>query len=241
MASDAARVRDASGGPCGSIWLFDTAAGGAGYAGTATSDVAGLLKEALGALDCANPGCERACPACLVLRDTARFADRLDRQAARTWLTGLVGSLVLPAGARVFDGGENIMARVPLPAELSRALDDDPVAALTLFLPGTAAGWDLEKWWALPIVERLAREVQHEAFARPQHDCPLPELAPRSDPAHEPGLCPPGKRNLVPPGIAKRYAGETIPEKSSDAADRQRFAEIQSYSVPGIAKLPTMA
>jgi DEAD/DEAH box helicase domain-containing protein len=158
VASDAARVRDASGGHCGSIWLFDTAAGGAGYAGTATSDVAGLLKEALGALDCANPGCERACPACLVLRDTARFADRMDRQAARTWLTGLVGSLVLPAGARVFDDGENIMARVPLQTELSRALDDDPAAVLTLFLPGAAASWDLENWWALPMMERLARE-----------------------------------------------------------------------------------
>jgi hypothetical protein len=158
VASDAARVRASDGELCGSIWLFDTAAGGAGYAGAATSDIVGLLKDALGALDCANPGCERACPACLVLRDTARFAERLDRHAARTWLAALVEALVLPAEAKVFDGGENIMARVPLPVELTRALDDDPVAALTLFLPGASAGWDLEKWWALPIVERLARE-----------------------------------------------------------------------------------
>lgn len=65
-----------------SIWLFDTAAGGAGYAAATTVDVAGLLRDARGALECSNSGCERACPACLILRDTVRFAGRLDRKAA---------------------------------------------------------------------------------------------------------------------------------------------------------------
>jgi len=61
----------------------------------------------------------------------------------------------------------------------------------------------------LENVERLAREVHFEPFARTQQERPLHELAPRPDPVHEAGPCPPGKRNLVPPGIAKRYAGES--------------------------------
>lgn len=141
-----------------SIWLFDTAAGGAGYAAATTVDVAGLLRDARGALECSNSGCERACPACLILRDTARFSGRLDRKAAATWLDTITNRLDLPPEARVF--GTEVpqhMAVEPLPAELARAARTVPGAVTTLFLHGPAAGWSLARWWGTVAIERLTR------------------------------------------------------------------------------------
>ncbi len=76
-----------------SLFLFDTASGGAGYAGAAATDLPGLLRGARAVLDCTNPGCERACPACLILRDTARHADALDRKRAAAWLDPFLAPL----------------------------------------------------------------------------------------------------------------------------------------------------
>jgi DEAD/DEAH box helicase domain-containing protein len=158
VACDAGRSIGVDGKPTTSIWLFDTAAGGAGYAGLAASDLAGLLAEARGALDCANPGCTTACPACLVVRDTAAHVGELDRFAAATWLDEFVGHLVLPAQLAVFAGDPaQRMARDALPAELARALAEDPSAALFLLLHGTEQAWDLDTWWALPLLAQQAR------------------------------------------------------------------------------------
>jgi DEAD/DEAH box helicase domain-containing protein len=60
-----------------SLFLFDTAAGGAGYAGAASTSISMLVREARSVLDCSNPDCERACPACLIVRDTARVIPTL--------------------------------------------------------------------------------------------------------------------------------------------------------------------
>ncbi len=144
------------GRPCWSIWLFDTAAGGAGYAGAAGADLTDILHEALDALECTN-GCERACPACLILRDTARMADRLDRHAAADWLRNLRSRLVLPVEAHVFGtGAEQRIAQTPLPVDISRkAAEGD--AELLFILRGQPPAWDIGRWWAVPVIERLSR------------------------------------------------------------------------------------
>ncbi len=151
-----------------SIWLFDTASGGAGYAGTAASDLDGLLRGALVALDCTNPGCTRACPACLVLRDTARFANRLDRRAAKGFLATVLPQLVLPPAAMVF--GSTVrqrMEQAPLVAAIRHELAADTTAALTLFLHGPADGWDAERWWALPLLDQAARDRREVTVLAP--------------------------------------------------------------------------
>jgi hypothetical protein len=157
VAIDTGRTSGLDGRQCWSLWLFDTAAGGAGYAGSAATDVVGLLDDARYALDCLND-CERACPACLVLRDTARVASRLDRKAARMWLDELLTMLILPAEARVFGAAMTQgMARTPLSAEIARALAGDSEGALVFVLHGRSSDWDLDQWWAAPLLARLAR------------------------------------------------------------------------------------
>lgn len=157
VACDAGGTGD---GDACSIWLFDTAAGGAGYAAAATAGIAGLLHEARAALDCRNPGCERACPACLVLRDTARVAGRLDRKRAATWLDTVTSRLDLPPEARVFGAGQTRqhMAADPLPVELAREARGVPGSAITLFLHGPAVGWNLARWWGAAVIEALTRD-----------------------------------------------------------------------------------
>ncbi len=68
--------------PRSSIYLFDAADGGAGYAGQALGLIDELLDEIDGALRCPRD-CDSACHACLLTYDTdARVAD-IDRDAAR--------------------------------------------------------------------------------------------------------------------------------------------------------------
>jgi ATP-dependent helicase YprA (DUF1998 family) len=148
----------ASGGQGWTVFLFDVAAGGAGYAGSAAQDLPGLLRATLAALDCANPGCVRGCPACLVLRDTVRLANHLDRSATHSWLADILPQIVLPVPARVF--GEAVpqhMEQAPLAAALRHALSA-PGAALTLLLHGAPAEWDEADWWGLPLLDHAARE-----------------------------------------------------------------------------------
>jgi hypothetical protein len=168
---EVACLADRSPGPAarsGSIWLFDSASGGAGYAGTASSDIYGLLQGAQAALKCTNPGCTRACPACLVLRDTARLANRLDRGAAMDFLVAIVPQLYLPPSEMVFGPkAKQWMEQAPLPAAIRHELTADPSSDLVLLLHGTEDEWDAERWWALPLLDQAARDGREVVVLAP--------------------------------------------------------------------------
>lgn len=156
VACSVAKVPGA-GGQTWSLLLSDTAAGGAGYAGTTGMDLQGHLQRARSALDCLNPGCERACPACLILRDTAAHAEHLDRYAAAEFLDELLPRIALPPSARVLQAEDERLASAPIPAELLRAVEGTPGSILTMLLHGPASNWELPVWWGAPVIERLAR------------------------------------------------------------------------------------
>lgn len=153
------------GGRGWSIFLFDTVAGGAGYATTAAAEAGELLRQARGFLNCSNAACDSACPSCLVVRDTVHVAHLLDRRAAAAVLDGLLASLVLPAEARVFGTADERMATAPLPLEIDRALAARPRAALWLPLHGEPSEWDIAPWWATGLVERLGRQGRSVTIA----------------------------------------------------------------------------
>ena len=139
-----------------SMFLFDTAAGGAGYAASATVNVPDLVAEACKVLECHNPHCDSACPSCLIVRDTVRDAEMLDRKAGYSALNSLRQILVLPANAKVFTT-EQRMAAQPLVPALDEALSRPGADHLLFHLPGDATNWDLASWWAAPVIERHAR------------------------------------------------------------------------------------
>lgn len=61
------------------IYLFDTAAGGAGYAAEAGAMLSGVLDEALSQLEGCPAGCERSCTRCLRHYGNRYYHEHLDR------------------------------------------------------------------------------------------------------------------------------------------------------------------
>jgi hypothetical protein len=150
---------DDRGGALFSIYLYDVAAGGAGYASTAGSDVVALLRDALKALNCRNAGCVSGCPACLIVRDSATIADKIDRQAAIAFLTPFLEGLVLPASEQVF--GPAVPQRastIPLPRFLEQAMAAGADHELWLFLPSDIRDWNFGAWWPASLIERLGHQ-----------------------------------------------------------------------------------
>jgi DEAD/DEAH box helicase domain-containing protein len=151
-----------------SLLVFDTAAGGAGYATAATRDFPSLVRAARAVLKCGNPSCETACPSCLITRDTTAYADQLNRRAADIFLDQLDRNLNLPSSLRVFgpDVDQWMCAR-PLPTALDEALELPGAGSLILHLSGKPTEWDLGSWWACSIIDRHSRRGVDTLIAVP--------------------------------------------------------------------------
>lgn len=81
----ARRVTGPLGQPTHSLFLYDRASGGAGFAPQAAALFDALLKDAVKILDCPQPGCVRGCSACIIAPDLYRQAEVVDRRAALAW------------------------------------------------------------------------------------------------------------------------------------------------------------
>ena len=151
-----------------SLLLFDTAAGGAGYATAAVRDFAVLVRAARAVLMCLNPSCTTACPSCLIMRDTAADADKFDRLRADAFLGELEQALTLPASLRVFGPGvDQWMCARPLPQAIDEALELPGADSLVLCLSGASADWDLAGWWGAGVIDRHARRGVPTTLAAP--------------------------------------------------------------------------
>jgi DEAD/DEAH box helicase domain-containing protein len=74
-----------------SLFLFDKASGGAGFAIQASDRLSEMFHDATHILDCRVPGCVRGCPACVLVGDlTDDQVDKLDRQSALQLVKALV-------------------------------------------------------------------------------------------------------------------------------------------------------
>ena len=78
--------QNALGAPAVSLFLFDRAAGGAGFAVSFEHLMRPVIRRAEQILDCETPGCEKACAACVLTSDAPGGKDELDRTAALAFL-----------------------------------------------------------------------------------------------------------------------------------------------------------
>lgn len=78
--------QNALGAPAVSLFLFDRAAGGAGFAISFEHLMRPVVHRAEHILDCKTPGCEKACAACMLTSDAPNGKDELDRTAALDFL-----------------------------------------------------------------------------------------------------------------------------------------------------------
>jgi hypothetical protein len=81
-------------GPLGqlthSLFLFDRASGGAGFAPQAASMFEMLIADARDILDCSQPGCQTGCSACILSADLFQQQERVDRKEALAWVQSAI-------------------------------------------------------------------------------------------------------------------------------------------------------
>jgi hypothetical protein len=142
--------QNALGAPAVSLFLFDRAAGGAGFAVSFEHLMRPVIRRAEQILDCETPGCERACAACVLASDAPGGKDELDRTAALAFLrTHLKFPDELSLDQRFVDGADLSLA--PLD-EIDRELRLSARSTLTVFLPDRSNPGAFQDW---PLASEL--------------------------------------------------------------------------------------
>jgi hypothetical protein len=126
------------------IYLFDAAAGGAGYVAHARFSIEQLLLAAKTILS--NCSCDKACHACLLDFETQFNAEYLDRHAALNWLDHeFFASLQLPTQYCAF--GPKTQSEVRGTTEgMLLALQRRPIEGVCFVVGGEGDLWDVDAW-----------------------------------------------------------------------------------------------
>src|SRR5262249_8768279 len=128
-----------------SLYLFDTAGGGAGYVSQAVDWFPELFRQAHSVLTCPR-GCDGACQGCLLTYDTQHHLDDLDRNRALSLLDDMFfKALELPATLQAF-GPMTRLEMEPLALALRRELQRHAMREIRVFLGGQAEAWTPLDW-----------------------------------------------------------------------------------------------
>lgn len=137
--------RDKEGQTAHSVYLFDTASGGAGYVSQAVDWFPELFRQAREVLTCPRD-CDAACQGCLLTYDTQHHLDDLNRKRTLALLDDVfLNALALPANLQVF-GAETRLEMEPLGQALRRELQRHTMQELRIFLGGEAESWEPLDW-----------------------------------------------------------------------------------------------
>jgi len=137
--------RSAEGSATHSIYLFDTASGGAGYVSQAVDWLPKLFHEAKDLLECPR-NCDVACQGCLLTYDTQHNLDDLDRKRALCLLNEtFLDALALPTALQVF-GPKTRLEMEPLVLALRRELQRHTMREICVFLGGPPEAWEPLDW-----------------------------------------------------------------------------------------------
>jgi DEAD/DEAH box helicase domain-containing protein len=136
--------QNALGAPAVSLFLFDRATGGAGFAVSLEHLMRPVLCRVEKILDCVTPGCEKACAACVLTSDAPSGRDELDRSAA---LAFLQAHLKFPEELGPDDRFVNsaFLSLAPLD-EIDRELRRSARSTVTIFLPNWSNTAALQDW-----------------------------------------------------------------------------------------------
>ncbi|MGL4964042.1 MAG: DEAD/DEAH box helicase [Inquilinus sp.] len=171
---------NALGAPAVSLFLFDRAAGGAGFAVSFEHLMRPVIRRAEQILDCETPGCEKACAACVLTSDAPGGKDELDRTAALAFLRAhLKFPDELDTDERFVDGAG--LSLEPLD-EIDRDLRRSARATLTVFLPDRSNPAALQNW---PVAAQL---LDWRKRGHPTRLAVAPALVTRLSPAEKLGL-----------------------------------------------------
>lgn len=148
--------RDVQEHPAVSIFLYDTASGGAGYATQAPALLPELFRKARHeVLECPH-GCDGACQGCVLSYDTQHHLEHLNRHKALALLSSaFLDALELPASLKVF-GEESRLEMEPLGLALRREWQRQPGTEVRIYLGGEPETWEPLAWRLRGDLSRLA-------------------------------------------------------------------------------------
>lgn len=139
-------ARDQDDQPVQSICLYDTASGGAGYAGQTAGLLPKLVRQLRDHTLTCPANCDSACQACLLTFETQHHLDLLDRHAALQFLSGtLLAALDVPPTLQVFGDATRIELE-PLPLAIDRAWQRQAFDTLRVHLDGDVTRWEPLHW-----------------------------------------------------------------------------------------------
>jgi DEAD/DEAH box helicase domain-containing protein len=128
-----------------SVFLFDKASGGSGFASAAARDIDGLLARAAERLDCTSD-CASGCPECILRRDMQFGSEGLDRRGAlETLQHSILPRLALPEDQQVF-GDQTQAVTSSLLDWCARQATQGEIDRLTLYLADAPFDWDIPIW-----------------------------------------------------------------------------------------------
>jgi DEAD/DEAH box helicase domain-containing protein len=134
------------------IYLFDSAAGGAGYVASATNMIESLLSSAREILNKCN--CDKACHSCLLDFGTQHYAEHLDRKAALDWLNEEFFSMLrVPTKFCVFEP-ETMNESRGVAEGMVIALQKRPIESVSFVADGNVELWEVDSW---PMWSQIAK------------------------------------------------------------------------------------
>ncbi|HEB70649.1 MAG TPA: DEAD/DEAH box helicase [Desulfobulbus sp.] len=138
-------VRDAHDNPIFSVYLFDTAQGGAGYVSQSVEFLPELFAKTREILTCPRD-CDSACQACLLSFDTQYHIDQLDRHLALALIDEqFLALLSLPESLQAF-GRETRLEMDPLAMAVRREYQRIAAREVRVFLGGSPENWEPIDW-----------------------------------------------------------------------------------------------
>ena len=159
----AASTRDAQDQSTYSLYLYDTATGGAGYVIQAVSNLEKLFKRVHDEILKCPSECDSACQACLLTYDTQHHVDGLNRFKALELLdAGLLDSLTLPESLKVF-GKDTRLELEPLALALNREWQSHQLTDIRIYFGGDVALWEPLAW---RLRHELTRLIETGAVVR---------------------------------------------------------------------------
>ena len=122
------------------IFIFDTAKGGAGYASQCSFYIEEILKEALNKLESCS--CLKACTKCLIDRNSQFNLDKLNRHKAIQWLKRAVDNKIPEYIRELLQSPKKIMGGIK--DDLAKLVTQKQIKAIWLYVSKDFENWDTE-------------------------------------------------------------------------------------------------
>ncbi|MCK4664933.1 MAG: DEAD/DEAH box helicase [Bacteroidales bacterium] len=123
-----------------SLFIFDNAAGGAGYSVKFSYYAEDIFNEALNKLK--NCSCEKACTKCLIDRSSQWFIQKLDRNTAIEWLEQAVKQTVPTEFKVIIPNLKSVLGTIR--EDIRRVKYRNDITKIWFFIDNKISDWDLE-------------------------------------------------------------------------------------------------